>query len=222
MSVIKESRAVARLLDKKNHLFLDQVSWGEYQAILDELEGEGRRLRHTYDRGRLEIMTKSGAHEVPKSLLGSFIVILAEEMKRRIFMGGELTQQKEAKKRGIEPDQCYWVANEPRVRGKLEFDFNRDPPPDVLIEVEVSRTIIKRLPVLAALGVPEVWRFNRKTLQVGILQPEGQYQWGNESPSFPGIPINNLSRFLLMARTTDHTTIGRRFRKWVRQQLGKK
>ena len=78
MTVLEESRAIAGLLDKMNHMFLQEVPWDTYQAILDEIDGEGRRFRHTYDQGRLEIMTRSSEHEIPKELFGLFLFVLAE------------------------------------------------------------------------------------------------------------------------------------------------
>src|SRR5438093_8495507 len=107
MTVLEESRAIAGLLDKMNHMFLQEVPWDTYQAILDEIDGEGRRFRHTYDQGRLEIMTRSSEHEIPKELFGLFLFVLAEEMDRSLFVGGETTLQNKELKRGIEPDQCY-------------------------------------------------------------------------------------------------------------------
>src|SRR5262245_22553996 len=221
MTVLEESRAIARLADKMQRLYLEEVPWDTYQAILNEVDGERRRFRHTYDQGRLEIMTRSSEHEIPKELFGLFLFVLAEEMDRPLFVGGETTLHQKKVKRGIEPDQCYWIANESRVRGKIGIEFRKDPPPDVFLEVEVSRTIINRLMVLAALRVPEVWRFDGKKVQVGVLQRDGQYQWGNHSPSFPGIAISELGRFLQKARNTDHMAILREFRRWVREQLRK-
>jgi Uma2 family endonuclease len=221
MTVLAESRSIAEVLNGRNHLYVDGVSWEAYEALLEELEDQGRRLRHTYDRGRLEIMTRPSEHETPKELIGWMIGVLAEELELPIYVGGELTVQRKRVKRGIEPDQCYWIANEPLVRGKHRINFKKDPPPDLFVEVEVSRTIIDRLPVLGALRVAEVWRFSGKKVKVGLLQPDGQYRWGEHSSSFPGIAIGELARFLHMARRTDHTTVLRAFRGWVRQQLGK-
>lgn len=221
MAVLEESRSIVRLLDKRNRLFLDDVSWDAYQAILDEIETEHRHLRHTYDRGKLEIMTRTLEHEAPKEMLGAMVVVLADELDKPLNLGGELTLMRKGVRRGIEPDQCYWIASAHLLRNRLDIDLEKDPSPDLFIEVEVSRTIINRLKVLAALRVPEVWRFDRKKVQVGVLRPDGKYKWGDESPSFPGIPIGELARFLLMAKTTDHMTILRKFRKWVREQIRK-
>ncbi len=219
MTILEESQSIARVLRSQDYLLVSPVSWATYQAFLDEVESEGRHFRHTYDRGRLEVMTRSGEHEVPKELMGSFVVVLAEEMNRPLFMGGALTFDREDVDRGIEPDQCYCIDNEPKVRGNFRIDLRRDPSPDLFIEIEVSRTILDRLEVLAALRVAEVWRYTGKKVLVGLLQPDGAYQWGDRSPSFPGISIGELARFVKMARTNDHVSVIRAFRAWVREQL---
>lgn len=216
MTASNESRITALLTGMKDHLLLSHVSWETYDALLDECAD--RRLRHTYDRGSLEFMTRSGEHEVYKSLLGLFLVTLADERNLPLFMGGELTLRRQDLDRGLEPDQCFWIANEPRVRGKTNLDLTRDPPPDLFIEVEVSRSVLDRLAIIAALGVPEVWRFDGTALHVGLLQPDGQYQWQTQSPTFPGIDLTQVPGFLRMAQTTDHVGVLRAFRAWVRGQ----
>jgi Uma2 family endonuclease len=217
MTVLEESRIIARLAGMKDHLLLSHVSWETYDALLDGCAD--RRLRHTYDRGSLEFMTRSGEHEVYKSLLGLFLVTLADERDLPLFMGGELTLRRHDLDRGLEPDQCFWIANEPRVRGKTNLDLTQDPPPDLFIEVEVSRSVLDRLAIIAALGVPEVWRFDGTDLQVDLLQPDGQYRWQPDSPSFPGIDLTRVPGFLQMARTADHVSVLRSFRSWVRGQV---
>src|SRR6202521_4014496 len=89
MTALEESHTIARLARMKDHLLLARVSWETYEALLEECAD--RRLRHTFDRGSLEFMTRSGEHEVFKCLLGVFLVILAEELQLPLFLGGELT-----------------------------------------------------------------------------------------------------------------------------------
>jgi Uma2 family endonuclease len=163
-------------------------------------------------------MTRSAEHEVAKSLLGLFVVTLAEELNRPLYLGGELTLRRHDLDRGLESDQCFWIANEARVRGKTMIDLEQDPPPDLFIEIEVSRTVLDRIGLAAALGVPEVWRFDGVDIHVGLLQENGEYQWGVHSPTFPGIRIHEMADFLRMARATDHLSVLRAFRAWVRGQ----
>jgi Uma2 family endonuclease len=216
MTAVEESQTIARLARMKDHVLLSRISWATYDALLDECVD--RRLRHTYDKGRLEFTTRSAEHEVAKSLLGLFVVTLAEELNRPLYLGGELTLRRHDLDRGLESDQCFWIANEARVRGKTTIDLEQDPPPDLFIEIEVSRTVLDRLALAAALGVPEVWRFDGVEVHVGVLQPNGEYQWGVHSPTFPNIRIDEIADFLRMARTTDHLSVLRAFRAWVRGQ----
>ncbi len=216
MTLVEEPQVIAGLVRIKDHLLLFPVSWATYEALLEQCAD--RRLRHTYDRGRLEFMTPSSEHEVYKSLLGLFVVTLADEWNLPLYLGGELTLRKQDLDRGLEPDQCFWLANEPKVRGKTQLDFNQDPPPDLFIEIEVTRTVVNRLEVLAALEVPEVWRFDGTELGVGVLQANREYQWSSRSPNFPALDMAELVRFLLLARTTDHLSVVRAFRTWVREQ----
>ena len=50
-----------------DRILLHGVRWSTYEALLEDLEGH--RLRLTYDRGRLEIMTLSTPHEWSKKIL---------------------------------------------------------------------------------------------------------------------------------------------------------
>jgi Uma2 family endonuclease len=215
MTVAEESLSIAHLAHIKDHLLTSRVSWTTYDALLDECED--RRLRHTFDQGRLEFTTRSSEHEVYKPLLGMFIVTLADELDLPLYMGGELTLRRQDLDRGLEADQCYWIANESAVRGKKQLDLANDPPPDLFVEIEVSRAVLDRLSVAAALGIPEVWRFDGSALSVGLLQADGQYQWQTGSPTFPQMPLDQIPHFLQMASSADHVSILRAFRQWVRE-----
>jgi Uma2 family endonuclease len=151
MTALEETRAIAQLAGTKERLLLSQVSWPAYQALLKEWGP--RTPRHTYDRGRLEITTRPSEHEIYKSLLGTLFAVLAEEHELPYVAGGELTLKRADVDRGIEPDCCYWTTNEAQVRGKLHIDLERDPPPDLFLEIEISRTVLNRVRVLAKLGV---------------------------------------------------------------------
>jgi Uma2 family endonuclease len=198
---------------------LANVSWGTYEALVEETDGQPVRL--TYDRGSLEIMTLSREHEIYRFLMGLFVVALAEELNLALALGGSMTFRREDLARGLEPDGCFWIANEALVRGKLELDFTRDPPPDLIIEVEISRSALDRIAIYAALRVPEIWRVGRSNVRVGRLQPDGQYLWQEQSPVFANLPVGEMSTFLQQIQSVDHLTIVRNFRAWVRQRMVK-
>ena len=120
----------------------------------------------------------------------------------------------------MEPDNCYWVQNEARVRGRDEFeDFNVDPPPDLVLEIEITRNFINRLAICAALRVPEVWRFDGQTLHVLLLNENGEYLPSEHSVAFPFLPVAQLVQFLALDTTMSETKVAQAFRAWVRQQM---
>jgi Uma2 family endonuclease len=201
----------------EQRVLLQNVSWQTYETLLAEAGGPGNRL--TYDHGSLEIMTVSHGHESYGKLIGRLIETLTVELDIPIHSGGSTTFKREAKKRGLEPDECYWIQNERSMRGKKEFEIETDPPPDLAIEVELSRSALDRMGIYAALGVPEVWRFDTVALTVWHLRGDGRYAQAEQSRAFPFLPLAEVIRFLRASDTEDETTLVRSYRQWVREEL---
>jgi len=88
------------------------------------------------------------------------------------------------------------------------------------IEIDVTSSSVPRVPIYAALGIPEVWRFNGEILRVYRRQPDGQYVVGDQSGHFPQIPVTELATFARRWAETDENSLVRSFRSWVRQQIG--
>jgi hypothetical protein len=112
----------------ENHIFLENIRWSTYLALLADL-GE-HRGRLTYDRGALEIVSPSKKHEHLERLLGRLIEAFTEELDIKVQSVSSTTLNREDLQRGVEADECYYVENEPAVRHKEEIDLERDPPPD--------------------------------------------------------------------------------------------
>ena len=201
----------------EQRLLLHNVSWASYVAIGAALT-DHPALRMTFDRGRLEFMTTSQRHEVYKKWLGRIVETLAEECQLALAPAGNMTFQRPDLERGLEPDDCYWITNEPRMRGRLDYDPERDPPPDLVVEIEVSRSALDRMSIYAALGVPEVWRFDGAVLHIELLQPDRVYQSATNSLSFPNLAVAELTRFLEPSQTVDYLSVIRQVRAWAQQQ----
>jgi len=216
MATAPQTRATTRTRFERRFV-LRNISWETYEALLRDLEH--RNVRLTYLRGDLEFMTVAPIHEWYKSLLRRAIDAITEELNIPIRSGGSTTFRRQLLKLGLEPDECYWVRHEPQVRGRKDLDLDVDPPPDVAIEVENTRSAVNKLAVYAGLGFPEVWRFNGRTLRVARLQPDGSYARLDHSPTFPFLPMRELVRFLGQAEGTDETTWIRSFRAWVRAEV---
>jgi hypothetical protein len=75
---------------------------------------------------------------------------------------------------------------------------------------------VARQPIYAALGVPELWRFDGKKLSVLALQPDGRYHVQVGSLSFPFLPMAELEKFIARIRVENDTAVMRSFQQWVR------
>jgi len=193
------------------------IGWEGYQAIL-RLLGD-RPVRSTYDRGSLEIMAPLLAHERFGYLIGRMVDTITEVLDIPVVAAGGTTFNREEADRGLEPDACYYLGNAGRLSDPLNIDLDRDPPPDLAIEIEVSRTVLNRLGVYGALGVPEIWRFNGQRLIVLLRRPDGTYAESPTSAAFPFLPMAEIARFAREYDPTNDTRWARSFRRWVTDVL---
>jgi Uma2 family endonuclease len=166
-------------------------------------------------------MGTSPKHEIYKQHWNRLIELICEELNKPFVCAGNMTFQREELDRGFEPDDCFWISNEPAMRGKLTWDPTVDPPPDLALEMEVSRSALNRMAIYAAFRIGEVWCFDGDELRVYRLQPNGTYQRVESSAVFPGINVNELVPFIKMLETQDVLTVMRAFREWLHEQIGK-
>jgi Uma2 family endonuclease len=120
--------------------------------------------------------------------------------------------------RGLEPDECYWIANEAKVSETVEIDFEHDPPPDLAVEIEISRSALNRQNIYAVLGVPEIWRFDGERLRVCLRKRSGKYVESKASAAFPFLPVQELVQFLRTDEPLNETARLRQFVEWIRSQ----
>jgi Uma2 family endonuclease len=194
------------------------VDWKEYGRFLRAF-GHRPGVRLTYDRGCLEIMTLSFEHESLARLLDRLVVTLSEELQLPMTGGRSTTFRRRKRKRGLEPDDCYWMANEPLVRGKDRIDLRTDPPPDLALEIDITHSSLNRLAIYAALRMPEVWRLENQVVVCYLLGSDGHYAASPSSRAFPGLDPRELSLFLALRGQMDENSIVRQFRAWVRQRF---
>ncbi|HEY7427049.1 MAG TPA: Uma2 family endonuclease [Gemmataceae bacterium] len=198
---------------------LFNIDWDTYVTISDKL-GE-RNIRINYDGVNLEFMSTSLEHERAKKLLARLLETVTEEMDIDILGGGSMTCRRQDLERGFEPDECYWIAQEAQMRGREDIDLTRDPPPDLMLEIEISRSFVDRLAIAARLGVPEVWRWDSETLRIMVLGSDGQYTESQRSRALPFLPVAELVRFLRPDTIQSETKLLRSFRNWVREQMAR-
>jgi Uma2 family endonuclease len=204
----------------EQRFLLDGVDWDFYESLLRRV-GD-RHIFITYDRGRMELMSPSWKHDKRARRLGLLIGYLADSLDMAIEGGGSTTFRREDLDRGLEPDQCFYIEGAERVRGKDQIDLERDPPPDLVVEVEITRRTLDRGAIYAALGVPEMWRDDGRQVRVYRLGKDGRYEECDGSPSFPGVSLEDINRFMDLSQNTDEVAWGRAIRAWAKETLEKR
>jgi Uma2 family endonuclease len=198
----------------EQRVVLRGLSWDAYLQILNALP-QSRGARLTYDDGLLEITVPLELHEFSGRLIERFIWTLVELMGQKIKTMGSTTMNYPNLKKGAEPDNAYYIQNQPLVKGR-NVDFSQDPPPDLVVEVDITHTDIAKNQFYASLGVPEFWRFNGKVWRIYQLQ-ESVYVEVAVSPTFPQVPKELLYKFLEEAKEEEIEAV-RSLRLWWSEQ----
>ncbi len=206
-----------RTLEAERRFVLPDVSPEGYESLL-QIVGDGH-VRIAYDGKDIELMSSSGDREEFKKLIARLIETMTAELNLPCDGYGSTTWRKPLRDKGLEPDECYYLANARRIIGR-SVDLSVDPPPDLAVEIEISKSALDRMSIYAALGVPEVWRFDGERLTVESLQSDGTYQAVAISPSFPFLPLDEFVRWIEKGQGMGQTPWIRAFRDWVRDELG--
>lgn len=205
---------------KKNppeqRVVLRNVSWETYEHLLADHENSS--VPHfTYDRGVLEIMSPLPKHEKINRTIALAVEVLAEEMGIDVDDLGSTTFRRRDLQRGFEPDSCFYIQNEERIRGKTRIDLTVDPPPDLVIEIDVTSPSLNKFPIYARLGVPEVWRYDGERIDIFELK-DGEYIERVESIALPSLTSDVLSRFVREGTTLGRRDWMRKVREWARSR----
>jgi Uma2 family endonuclease len=202
------------IISPEQRIVLNNVSWATYEALLsDHLDKSVPRF--TYDRGVLEIMSPSPEHEKTNRTISLFVEVLAEEMDIDVENLGSTTFKREDLLRGFEPDSCFYIQSAELVRGKSEIDLTTDPPPDLVIEIDITSPSLDKFPLYAQVGVPEIWRYTGERIIIFTLEG-GDYVERDESKALSLVAIADLSRFIEQSKTMRRTVWLRSVREWAK------
>ena len=153
-------------------LVFQQVGWDQYEELLEDL-ADRPGLRVSYDEGKLEIMSPLPEHEEYKDSLYTLVRAFTEEHGITLETRGAATWKRRKLQKGTEPDTCFYVRNAERIIGRRKIDLESGPPPDVAVEINTTNESLSKFPIYAALGVPEIWRYNGKQTQFYELAGRG-------------------------------------------------
>jgi Uma2 family endonuclease len=214
-----EERPVERAPEwAEQRVILRDVSWETYECVL--AANEDRSVpRLTYDRGDLEFLSPSTEHEIVGRHIAIVVGVVAEELGINVLDVGSTTFRRKDLGRGFEPDACFYVQNEERVRGKMRLDLTVDPPPDLVIEVDITSRSLDKFPIYAQFGVDEIWHHNGKRL--AFFKREGEeYVEVAASVALPSLTSAIVSDFIEESKTLERLVWVRNVREWARRQAG--
>jgi Uma2 family endonuclease len=142
-------------------------------------------------------MSPARNHEDYKKLTARLLEAYAEEMDLDLRGFGNTTFRRKAKKRGLEPDECYSLG----PMGKR---------PDIAVEVVVSRWLVDKLDVYRGLAVPEVWLWKDGRMEIHRLTAQG-YEQRERSEVLPDLDVDHLTGFVVLdANQTQQVKVYRR------------
>ncbi len=210
----------ANYLDAVTHLpsggrlTLYEIDWDEYEHLLGQLSDHSH-LRISYNQGRLEIMSPSAKHEKYKNLLHDLVLILGDELEQDIFSYGSVTLKLQSHSKGAEGDDCFYIQHASRVAGKDRLDLSNDPPPDLVIEIDLTSESSGKFAIYAAMDVPEIWRYDGGQWQIWQLVDQ-VYSRASQSPAFPFLSAEQIAEFVTSSETKGTYKARRAFRNWVK------
>lgn len=208
------SRTLIELIQPGDRLYREAVSWDEYEALLAELDGV-RNVRISFDQGRMEIMPISLEHEGFAKLFGYLIQALTEELNFSFMSRGSTTLKRKSRAQGKEPDDCFYIEDLDRIRGKKRLDLEQDAPPDLAIEVDVTNPTLNKFSIYAGLGVPELWRYHEGEVEFYRLEDD-HYVLSTTSGLFPFLTPEAVTEAIAQGDEEDINFMLRAFRQWVR------
>lgn len=191
---------------------VESVRWETYVALADQRRGSIPRL--TFDRGRMELMSPKKEHESIGRLLGRMIETFSECHGIEIVSVASTTFRRPDLDRGFEADEAYYIEHADAIREKEEIDLAVDPPPDLVIEIELTSSAIRKLDLLAAMEIPELWRHDGDELKLFLLDGPTYHQ-SSTSRVFPGFPLPLADSVLARRHRDGETALIREFRREI-------
>ena len=170
-------------------VILQAQSWEDYEAVLATRKAQSS-LKVSFSASTQEIRIMS---PLPKHANGSAILVDLVKALLRLhrldWHDFDPVTLKKLHEKGLEPDHCFYIQNYRAVLGKTRIDLDRDPPPDLALEVDL--TSFSSIDEYEAIAIPELWIYRNQTLNIYVLE-DGKYQDSHKSRLFPSLPLKEL------------------------------
>lgn len=199
---------------------LRNVSWETYECLLRDFQDQsGPRL--TYDKGVLEIMSPLIPHDEMNRTLQTLVETVLDVWNWDYRNLGSSTFKREDIDRGFEPDTCFYIQHRQRIGRRETLDLKGgDPPPDLVIEIDLTHSSFPKEPIFAEFGVPERWRYENGTLEILVLTGR-DYITAAQSVALSGLDAVTLNDLLEQSRVNRKSVWLRMVRGWARKNKPK-
>lgn len=197
-------------------LVLPHIPWAEFEAVVQVL-GDRRDVRLSYDRGKMEIAMPSPEHEEYVDLIQDLTRLLVRELGLRLESRGTALLKRELRETEAQPDGCFYIQHAAQIIGKRQLDLTIDPPPDIVVEVDLSTDSRGKFSIYATLGVPELWRYDGLSLEIHHLMETG-YVEAPASLAFPFLTAAELTDVLEQSKELGQDAALDEFRSWLQRR----
>lgn len=194
-------------------LVFHRVDWDDYEGVLENLD-ERRSLRIDYDSGRLEILSPLTRHGRYDRIIGDLVAVFCDVFQFDLEAFTAVTWKRRALRKGVEPDASFYIQNARRVIGK-DIDAEFDPPPDIVVEIDITSRSLRKLAIYSALGIPEVWRYDGQTCAFYRLV-QGRYVESRVSPSLPPLTGRMVADAVEHSKTEGQAAARKAFRRTLK------
>jgi Uma2 family endonuclease len=192
------------------------IPWAVYTRLADLRDERRPQVQITFDRGRIEIVSPSYRHEKPSLRLELIVITLVEELGIEVVCARSTTFRREQAEQGLEPDDCFYIGHAADVIGVDEIDLAIHPPPDLVVEVDLTSSSVGKEQIYGPMGVPELWRHDDDEVSIRQLQLDGTYQTAPRSLTIPQVTAADLTRLLREGRDEGDIGFVRRCRAWAK------
>jgi len=207
--VFKRQKLMQTFISAETRTVMENIRWETFVELAEQRRGSVPRM--TYDEGVLELMSPRRQHENIGSLIGRLVETYTEILGIEVQSVASTTFKRKDLQKAFEADESYYIEHAELIRPKEEVDLTNDPPPDLVIEVEITSSAIRKLKLFAAMAVPEVWRHDGELLEMFVLENE-QYKPINSSRALPGLTAATINLLLDKRFDIGETALIREFR----------
>jgi Uma2 family endonuclease len=192
------------------------VSWDTYDGLVRAL-GDDNHVRLAYNGATLEIMSPGYTHEKIARLVAAILVYAFDAWGIDYEDAGSTTFRKKPIG-GFEGDASFYTVNADKIRGLGDIDLSVHPPPDLMLEVDISNRRMDKKELYQGFGVSEYWRFDESDgVEVFALE-DGAYVRVDTSRILLGLPISVVNGFVDRMKQGDkRPAIVMSVQKWLRE-----